>query len=205
MAYNTYNGTLPSTSNNGTDVITNVRKNLQAIKDGAVFGTFPGWDYVITDSSFTGSISGTTLTVSAVSQGQICYAPTTAYSGMVIAGTGVTAGTKIVKQLSGSNFGTGTYQIDTTHTTVASVAMTASSADVSIPVSIKYAKGTDKLMCLYGWDANVNCVVAEYWFYAGTTDASLGYVAGTWYRIGTETNTFDANWNCTQTVWTNVP
>lgn len=67
-------------------------------------------------ASFTGSIATTTLTVSAVSAGTI-------FPSMQISGTGVTAGTRIVAQLTGTTGGTGTYTVSASQT-VASTAMT---------------------------------------------------------------------------------
>jgi len=67
-------------------------------------------------ASFTGSITTTTLTVSAISAGSI-------YPSMQITGTGVTAGTRIVAQLTGTTGGAGTYTVNTSQT-VTSTAMT---------------------------------------------------------------------------------
>ena len=67
-------------------------------------------------ASFTASIATTTLTVSAVSAG-------TLYPSMQITGTGVTAGTRIVAQLTGTTGGTGTYTVSISQT-VTSTAMT---------------------------------------------------------------------------------
>jgi len=67
-------------------------------------------------ASFTGSIATTTLTVSAVSAGTI-------YPSMQISGTGVTAGTRIVAQLTGTTGGAGTYTVSASQT-VSSTAMT---------------------------------------------------------------------------------
>jgi hypothetical protein len=67
-------------------------------------------------ASFTGSIATTTLTVSAVSAGAI-------YPSMQITGTGVTAGTRIVAQLTGTTGGAGTYTVSVSQT-VSSAAMT---------------------------------------------------------------------------------
>ncbi len=67
-------------------------------------------------ASFTGSIATTTLTVSAVSAGAI-------YPSMQISGTGVTAGTRIVAQLTGTTGGAGTYTVSVSQT-VSSTAMT---------------------------------------------------------------------------------
>lgn len=67
-------------------------------------------------ASFTGSIATTVMTVSAVSAGSI-------YPSMQISGTGVTAGTRIVAQLTGTAGGTGTYTVSTSQTVI-STAMT---------------------------------------------------------------------------------
>jgi hypothetical protein len=75
-----------------------------------------GVSIVSRTASFTGSIATTTLTVSAVSAGAI-------YPSMQISGTGVTAGTRIVEQLTGTAGGTGTYTVSTSQT-VTSTAMT---------------------------------------------------------------------------------
>lgn len=60
-------------------------------------------------ASFTGSIATTTLTVSAISAGTI-------YPSMQISGTGITAGTRIVAQLTGTAGGTGTYTVSASQT-----------------------------------------------------------------------------------------
>lgn len=60
-------------------------------------------------ATFTGSIATTTLTVSAVASGTIL-------PGMLITGTGVTASTYIVKQLTGTTGSTGTYQVNNSQT-----------------------------------------------------------------------------------------
>ena len=60
-------------------------------------------------ATLTGSIATTTLTVSAVASGTIL-------PGMKITGTGVTANTYIVKQLTGTTGSTGTYQVNISQT-----------------------------------------------------------------------------------------
>ena len=79
--------------------------------------------------AFTGSISGTTLTVSAISTGYLG-------TGAVITGTGVTAGTTITAVLSASG-GVGTYTVSASQT-VASVAMSATVTP--IPITLYYQK-----------------------------------------------------------------
>jgi len=61
---------------------------------------------------FTASIATTTMTVTAITSGPI-------YPGMVITGTGVTAGTRIVSQLTGTDGSTGTYQVSVSQTVAA--------------------------------------------------------------------------------------
>jgi len=67
-------------------------------------------------ASFTGSIATTTLTVSAVASGSILPS-------MQITGTGVTAGTRIVRQITGTAGSTGTYEVSVSQT-VSSTAIT---------------------------------------------------------------------------------
>ncbi len=75
-----------------------------------------GISVVSRTASFTGSIATTTLTVSAVSAGAL-------FPSMQITGTGVTAGTRIVAQLTGTTGGAGTYTVSVSQT-VTSTAMT---------------------------------------------------------------------------------
>ncbi|KVV57929.1 hypothetical protein WT27_23655 [Burkholderia territorii] len=76
-----------------------------------------------TPAVVTGSIAGTTLTVSAVTSGTLAI-------GQVLSGTGVTAGTKITGFLTGTG-GTGTYTVDQSQT-VASTSITAAAAAVTV-------------------------------------------------------------------------
>lgn len=59
--------------------------------------------------STTASVAGTIMTVTAVGSG-------TVVAGAVISGTGVTTSTKVLRQLSGTTGGVGTYQVDTSQT-----------------------------------------------------------------------------------------
>lgn len=67
--------------------------------------------------SFTASIAGTTLTVTAVASGQLV-------PGQTITATGIAANTKIVQQLTGTEASTGTYEVSISQT-LSSRAMTA--------------------------------------------------------------------------------
>lgn len=72
----------------------------------------------------TGSISGTTLTVSAVTTGVLT-------NGQTISGTNVTSGTQIVSQLTGTSGGIGTYQVSVSQT-VASTTITGSGGTLTV-------------------------------------------------------------------------
>lgn len=86
-------------------------------------------------ASFTGSISGTTLTVSAVASGTLAV-------GQTISGTGVTVGTQITGLGTGSG-GTGTYTVNNTQT-VGSTAMKAAKATAnSVSVNIDQVPTVD--------------------------------------------------------------
>ena len=71
-------------------------------------------------ASVTASIAGTTMTVTAVGSGALT-------TGQTLSGSGVTSGTKVVKQLTGTAGSTGTYQVDASQT-VASTTITAAGA-----------------------------------------------------------------------------
>lgn len=66
-------------------------------------------------SEFTGSISGTTLTVSAVNTGS-GYVTNPIKLGMVITGSGIAANTIVTAQLSGTTGGVGTYTVSVSQT-----------------------------------------------------------------------------------------
>lgn len=88
------------------------------IEGNSMSGAFAGSGIRVTQpapASFTASISGTTMTVTAVGGGTIEL-------GMTISGTGVTAGTTIVSRGTGTG-GTGTYTVSDSQT-VASTAIT---------------------------------------------------------------------------------
>lgn len=71
----------------------------------------------------TGSISSTTLTVTAVAAGAL-------KPGQIISGTGVTAGTYILAQLTGTTGGTGTYTVSASQT-VSSTTITVAARDAT--------------------------------------------------------------------------
>lgn len=72
----------------------------------------------------TGSIAGTTLTVTAVTTGVLT-------NGQTISGTGVTTGTQILSQLTGTSGGVGTYQVSVAQT-VSSTTITGSGGTLTV-------------------------------------------------------------------------
>ena len=109
---------------------------------------------------FTGSISGTTLTVSAISSGYL-------ERGQLIQGTGVTADTRVVGYISAGNpAGVGTYILDKSQT-VSSTAMT--SHDMFKPIesfiapanSVYRATLGDRIEKSFGLGGNVNVAEAD--------------------------------------------
>ena len=86
-----------------------------------------------TGAEFTGSISGTTLTVTAVASGTIIFD-----GKQSIMGTGITEGTTITAQLSGATGSTGTYTVDQTQT-VSSTAIVQDLAPAGVEVYIDTA------------------------------------------------------------------
>jgi hypothetical protein len=98
-------------------------------------------------ASFTGSISGTTLTVSAVASGTVTV-------GQVISGTGITTGTQITALGTGTG-GTGTYTVSIS-LTAASTAITATGGSGWLP-SLFYGAAS---VALTG--SNVTLTAAQY-------------------------------------------
>lgn len=88
------------------------------IESGRMFRLSSSGVLPTTNTALTGSITGTTLTVTAISAGRPC-------AGLELIGAGITAGTNIVKQLTGAAFGsTGTYLVDTSHAGTGSISIT---------------------------------------------------------------------------------
>jgi hypothetical protein len=98
-------------------------------------------------ASFTGSISGTTLTVTAVASGAVTV-------GQVLSGTGITSGTLITALGTGTG-GTGTYTVQTSQT-ASSTTITASGGSNWLPV-VFYGAASVALT-----NANVTLTAAQY-------------------------------------------
>jgi len=84
----------------------------------------------------TGEISGTTLTVSAVTSGTVAV-------GQILSGTGVTAGTTITALGTGSG-GTGTYTVSPTQTAT-STTITATQREVRVVEHVNYQTGVVRI------------------------------------------------------------
>ena len=137
--------------------------------------------------SFTGSISGSVLTVSAVSAGQL-------FPGAVLTGgTGLVAGTEVVSQLSGTAGGVGTYALNYPEQTVASASLTGTYGLLTVA---SVASGT----------LGVGNSISGSGVTAGTFITALGTGAGgtgTYYvspsqSVGSITITFNTN---VETKW----
>jgi hypothetical protein len=124
------NGTALASTGARPDLITNAINGNPLIRTAS--GKFLNLDFHSilrnANASFTGSISGTTLTVSAMSSGGIS-------TGLTLVGTGVTSGTTITSQLSGTAGGIGTYEVSSSQT-VASTSLTATLDALSGPSTI---------------------------------------------------------------------
>jgi len=112
-------------------------------------------------ASVTASISSTTMTVTAVSSG-------TLKPSMFVSGTGVTAGTYIIAQLTGTPGGTGTYTVSASQTvssttisgTLASKIVVAQSGLYNIQFSIQFKNTTNDSQNVDVWFAKNGTNVA---------------------------------------------
>jgi hypothetical protein len=123
-----------------------------------------------TNFSVTGSISATTLTVTAVSSGTIRV-------GMVITGTGVTADTTITALGTGTG-GTGTYTVSVSQT-VSSTTITGTTYDASFEVN-----ATDAIKVPVGTTAQRPVGVAGQIRYNTTLGRFESYNGTAWGAIG---------------------
>ncbi len=80
----------------------------QTCADPLFFTTYYA-EQPVTEAVWTGSISGTTLTVTSVSSGIV-------YNGLTLVGNGITAGTTITSDLTGTAGGVGTYRVSASQT-----------------------------------------------------------------------------------------
>jgi hypothetical protein len=116
----TANYTIPSNKNastTGTITIDSIGFTGTINDGGVLAGTTLT---VLPESSFTASIAGNTMTVTAVASGTIGL-------GQYITGTNVQAGTKILTQLTGTAGSTGTYEVNISQTTSSTTITTITS------------------------------------------------------------------------------
>jgi len=111
----------PVTSSGAFDVTSTASKNT--ILAGPIDASFTA-SIAPQSATVTGSIAGTVLTVSAVTTGTLVV-------GAILSGTGITAGTQIVKQLTGTIGGAGTYTVSASQT-VASTTVTATYGTMTV-------------------------------------------------------------------------
>lgn len=95
--------------------------------------TRTGWNVNFTGTSAGSNVSGTTMTIVGV--------PTiTVQANQVVSGAGVTGGTKVVAQLTGTIGGVGTYSLDTSSAATGAITITLTGADT---LENAYAMNTD--------------------------------------------------------------
>ena len=111
-----------------------VRK-LLAAANGSIFDVSSPGDVTVVTADFTGSIapntatvtiSTTTMTVSAIGSGTVLAA------GQVVVGSGITLGTFIVQQLTGTAGNTGTYQVSASQTVGSPTSVTMSGGGLTV-------------------------------------------------------------------------
>lgn len=125
-------------------------------------GTVP---YFVPHALITGSISGTTLTVTSVTNGVILI-------GSQISGTGITAGTTITAAGTGTG-GTGTYTVSASQT-VASTAITVATRSTSVLLTSQIPASSSAI-------GRLGMIAADAsWFYICTA-------ANTWRRVALST------------------
>jgi Protein of unknown function (DUF3383) len=120
-----------------------------------------------TEASFTGSISGTTLSVTNVSSGAIAAGQTVTGTGVV---TGTAGNTVVLAQLTGSVGGTGTYSVSISQTVI-SGAMTTTPT----PVAVSYDSTSGAFVITSGDTGAISTVA----FATGSLAASLLLTAAT--------------------------
>jgi hypothetical protein len=141
----------------------------------------------IAPASVTASIALTVMTVTAVSSGVLV-------PGMLLTGSGVTANTRIVNQLTGTPGGTGTYTVDTSQTTASTtitgaydlvvvvdgVTKTASSLNLSSALSLSAAASLITTALGAGQTTTFDSTLHEFVITSSTTGASstLAYATG---------------------------
>lgn len=106
--------------------------------------TYMGTGQVQTESVVTGSVSGTTMTVTAMQSGDILAL------GQYVSGTGITAGSYITAFVSGTG-STGTYTVSASSSATGSITITAS-GDAGLGDPSPMSLGVGPLGRVYIWD-----------------------------------------------------
>lgn len=187
MTYTAFDPDLPNggapDNQTGPQVLQSVRDNQQALRDACVMGGgFFGFDANASGGVVTGSISGTTLTVSAVTSGGLAV-------GQTISGTGVTGGTTITAYGTGTG-GTGTYTVSASQTVASTTIPGANTA--TAPQTVTYTKSTERIKADITYSSGrPSSVVYRY-----SSDSGATYST-----IGTKSLTFDGSGYFTSSTW----
>lgn len=184
MAYTAFDSTKPdATAQTLTQMGQSERDNFLAIRDACILGGgFPGFDGNAIGGVGTASISGTTMTVTAMTSGAFAV-------GQTLTGTGVTGGTTITA-LGTGNGGTGTYTVSASQT-VASTAISGANT-ASLPECITYSKGAER--------------IAAHITYSSGRPSSIVYrysndTGAIYDTIGTKYVTYDGSGYYTSSTW----
>jgi len=189
MPYTLYDPTKPdATAQTLTQMGTSERNNFNALRDACIMGGgFYGFNLNASGGVGTASISGTTMTVTAITSGTYAI-------GQVLTGTGVTGGTTITGYGTGAG-GTGTYTVSASQT-VASTAITGTNT-AAAPQSLAYTKSTERVRAALTWGTTggeAGSVTVAVYSYSSDSGA-------TYSTIGTKTVTYDGSGNVTATTW----
>ena len=125
---------------------------------------------------YTASISGTTMTVTAVTSGTIQV-------GQVISGTGVTAGTQITALGTGSG-GTGTYTVSASQTVASTTISTVAIDFLSIPSWVK------RITVMFNGVSTSGSSIVQIQIGSGSVTTSGYSGAATGLGVGTTTNLY---------------
>lgn len=158
--------------NSSSDTLTINAGSLSIGNDLAINNslTLTRTNFVGTANIGSGVTASTVLTVSAVTSG-------TLYIGSIIAGTGITLGTKITAFLTGTG-GIGTYTVDSSQL-VASVAITGTTGDATLEVV-----STDAIKLPSGTTTERPTGINGYIRYNSLLNVFEGYANGAWGSIG---------------------
>jgi hypothetical protein len=187
MPYSSFNPSLPNggapDNQDGAAFGQSTRDNMLALRDACILGCgFPGFNGDATGGVGTGSISGTTLTVTAMTSGAFAV-------GQVLGASGGTPGTTITALGTGVG-GTGTYTVSASQT-VASTTISGTNT-AGAPEVVTYSKSTERIAVSFTYSSGRPSSIA----YRYSADSGASYVT-----IGTKTVAYDGSGYFATSTW----